>query len=511
MRDLPSTRQFACAAAIAATGIAFTACDGSTTSTTGTAGAGGSAGSAGSGGTAGAGGGSNAQSYEPQGCGFKVAPRPEYMDWSIGATDVGATPNIRWVRLGLGGNVKVGATGRADPATSMGFAWQTDDGTLASEVAWGSSPEPATWPAENRASGVTWLTPAGSINGTGDARMHEVHICGLTPATTYYYRVGGGPAGKEVWSDVYSFTTTPSDPATPVTIAFAGDSRSQNNDAWRAFQKKVMLSGAALQLFSGDVINFAPDQGEWEKWLDLAWKDEAGNLSTLGQILTVSAHGNHENHTSLFYGNMVLPQDVDNYPQYAELFSSFDVGPVHIVVIDDQYIVTPNLDPAFKDVFAAWLEADLTAANANRAKVPWIIALHHHGEYSSSNHGADEDVLRGREFFVPIWDKHHLDLSVDGHDHNYERSKPLTGPPESPTVVATPAEGTMYIVCAGTGAPAYSAGTNVWTDFSLDYKTSGAIGFYGMLKATQTELKIEGYELRSDGSDPMIDTFTITK
>ena len=57
--------------------------------------------------------------------------------------------------------------------------------------------------------------------------MHEAYVCGLAPATTYYYRVGGGPAGDEVWSDVYCFTTTPSDPAAPVTIGVTGDSRGQ--------------------------------------------------------------------------------------------------------------------------------------------------------------------------------------------------------------------------------------------------------------------------------------------
>lgn len=497
-----TTGALACAAALAAAGAGFAACDGKSGETTGTAGAGG---------TGGAGGAQAAAPYEPQGCDFKVAARPEYTDWSVGKTDVGATPNIRWVRLGLGGNVKAGAKGKSDPATSMGFAWQTDDGTLASEVAWGDSPDPASWPAANRASGVTWLTPAGSINGTGDARMHEVYVCGLTPATTYYYRVGGGPAGSEAWSDVYSFTTAPSDPAAPVTLVFAGDSRGQDHDAWRLLQKRVVLSGATMQLFSGDVINFAPDQGEWEKWLDLAWKDESGKPSSLAQVLTVSAHGNHENHTSLFYSNVVLPQDVDSYPEYAELFYSFDVGPAHLVVVDDEYIVSPDEDPAYQDVLTAWLEADLAAANANRAKVPWIIALHHHGEYSSSNHGDDADVLRGRAYFVPIWQKHHVDLVVDGHDHNYERTHVLAGPADAPTVESDPKNGTMYVVCAGTGAPAYSSGKSAFTDVSFDYKSGEAVGFYGMLKITQAELKLEGYELRVDGTDPMIDTYTFTK
>lgn len=502
MTHLRSTGSLACAIALIGAGAAIlSACDGESNATTGTTT------STGTGGTGGA---PPPEPFQPQGCDFKVAARPEYIDWSVASTDVGATPNIRRVRLGLGGNVELGAPGKSDPATSAGFAWQTDDGTLASEVTWGSSPDPSTWPAENRASGVTWLTPAGSINGNGDSRMHEVYVCGLTPATTYYYRVGGGSAGKEVWSDVYHFTTTPTDPTAPVTIALAGDSRGQDNEAWRLFQKRATLAGATFEMFSGDTINLAPDQAEWEKWLDLAWKDAEGNLSTLGQLLTVHTHGNHENHTTLFYGNMTLPQDVDRYPEYAELFYSFDVGPVHVVVVDDYFVGFETGDPAYKDVLGAWLDKDLTAANQNRSKVPWIVTMHHHGELSSSSHGQDTEVLAIRAYFMPIWDKHHVDLAVAGHDHNYERSKSVTGPADSPTVVE-PGQGTTYLVCAGVGADAYSSGTSSFTDVSKDFTSGDFVGFYSLIKATQAELTVEGYELHTDGTDPMFDTITLTK
>ncbi|MEZ4314699.1 MAG: metallophosphoesterase family protein [Polyangiaceae bacterium] len=506
MKHLGTKSALAVGLLAAATSAAVAACDGES----GTMGDTGTTTASTTTGTGGAGGGLPDGPLEPAGCDFKVAPRPEYIDWSTSRNDVGATPNIRRVRLGLGGNVKTGSPGRADPSTSAGVAWQTDDGTLASEITWGSSPDPATWPAENRVSGATWLTPEGVLNGNGDQRMHEVYVCGLTPETTYYYRVGGGPAGQEVWSEVYHFTTTPSDPDSPVTVVMSGDSRGQDNEAWRVLQKKVTSVGATFQMFSGDVINLAPDQAEWEQWLDLAWKDSDGNLSTLGQVLTLYTHGNHENHTSLFYGNLVMPQDVDAYPQYAELFYSVDVGPVHVIVLDDFFIGSPSGDPDYEGVLTSWLEADLSAADANRAKVPWIITLHHHGELSSSSHGDDADVLRGREYFMPLWDKYHVDLSVAGHDHNYERSKPVTGPADSPTVVE-PGQGTLYLVCAGVGADPYSSGTSSFTEISKDFKSSGAIGFYSILKASKSTLELTGYELWSDGTDPVIDTVTLTK
>ncbi|APR74775.1 Purple acid phosphatase [Minicystis rosea] len=464
-----------------------------------------------SGGVGGSGGGGPISSFTPQGCSFSIAPRPEYSGFSLAKAENGATPNIRRVRLGLGGNVDIGSAGRADPSTTFAVAWQTDDGTFASDIQWGIGTDPTAWPAENRASGITWLTPEGGLNPQGDERMHEVYVCGLKAGTTYSYRVGGGPAGSEVWSDVYTFTTTPQPGPSTVKIGITGDSRGQQDDAWRILQKRMSTMGLALQLFSGDMINLAPDQGEWEKWLDSAWQDESKKPLTLGQLLTLAAHGNHDNHTALFYGNLVLPQDNAKFPKYGELFFSVDVGPVHVVVIDDAWVVSPTGDVDYKSIFKGWLEADLDAANKNRSTVPWILTMHHHPEYSSSLHGNDQDVLRGREFFGPIWDKYHVDVVLAGHDHNYERSKPLTGPTDTPTVHSNFADGTVYMVCAGAGADSYSAGNSTFTQSSHDYKSGGAIGLYGVLTADAKSLTIDAHELRVDGSDPVFDTFTITK
>src|SRR5690349_13124387 len=70
------------------------------------------------------------QKFQPEGCGFEVATRAEYPEFQLHKAVVSAAPNIERVRLGLGGNVEVGAAGHADPATSAGFGWQTDLETL---------------------------------------------------------------------------------------------------------------------------------------------------------------------------------------------------------------------------------------------------------------------------------------------------------------------------------------------------------------------------------------------
>ena len=97
-------------------------------------------------------------------------------------------------------------------------------------------------------------------------------------------------------------------------------------------------------------------------------------------------------------------------------------------------------------------------------------------------HGTDSDVLAARGVLVPLYDKYAVDLVVNGHDHDYERSKPLMAgnPPSGAPVVGT---GTTYVVSAGAGADAYATGTpQPFTQTSVAYGSGTSyIGSYSIL------------------------------
>ena len=52
------------------------------------------------------------------------------------------------------------------------------------------------------------------------------------------------------------------------------------------------------------------------------------------------------------------------------------------------------------------------------------------------------DIPALRERFVPVFDKHHVDFVLQGHDHAYQRTYPLRGQSR----VQSPAEGTIYLM-----------------------------------------------------------------
>jgi hypothetical protein len=344
-----------------------------------------------------------------------------------------------------------------------------------------------------------------------------VHVCGLTAGTTYYYQVGGGPTNSETWSATQSFTTIPELAATAdgggssILVGILGDAR-DTLSTWTLAQGRMQMLGVNIQLIPGDIVALGADGDLWTQWLSAIWKDTAnpGQFITLGQQLMVPIAGNHESEATQFYGSWTIPGD----DMYASTHDSFDVGNTHFVMLDDQWAqLQTDVTQAPASTVLAWLDADLNRANMNRSAVPFIVVLHHRGIFSTCNHAQDTDVLEARGALAPIYDKYAVDLVFNGHDHEYERSKPLKAgatPSGNPVV----GSGTTYVISAGAGADPYSIGTSPATYSQLavcfSCSSNSFIGTYSTLSMSGNTLTLTAYGLEASGTDPVIDTLTLT-
>jgi predicted phosphodiesterase len=451
------------------------------------------------GGDDGGGDGGTTFTYTPQGCSYAVTLPASRgfqaitLDDGAPITDVaGATPAR--VRLGLGG-----PTTGADPTTTAVMTWETSAQVGAAEVRIGSTIY----------KGVSWTTPPPTIGlGTTEppVYMHEVHVCGLTPGTTYSYQVGGGASGADVWSAQQTFATLPSSGV--ISIGVSGDSR-DSASVFQMVQERMSDNAVAMQIFSGDFVLWGAQASLYQQWLDAAWKDPADNTKflTLGQQMILAVPGNHENSSAQFYGNFALPGDGD----YAESFFSFNLGSAHFVMFDDQQISTEStVDEA--QAALKFIDDDLTQAEANRANVPFLVAVHHRSEFGSGSHSTDSDVVNARTLLNPIWDKHHVDLVINGHEHDYERTKPMTGPATAPVVQTDPTQGTTYAVCAGAGANSYSVSAASYDATAATFGSNTPyVGVYAIMQLDAHTLTWTAYGLQASGSDPTVDTFTLTR
>ena len=91
-------------------------------------------------------------------------------------------------------------------------------------------------------------------------------------------------------------------------------------------------------------------------------------------------------------------------------------GPVDLFYVDSS--VPGVFGPDSKTQWE-WLDDEL-AASVNQ----WKVVLLHHPLYSSGRHGS---TYGAREVLEPILRRHHVDLVLAGHDHDYERTHPQHG------------------------------------------------------------------------------------
>ncbi len=455
-------------------------------------------------------------SFAPTGCDYIVGQVDQYPGFEAHADVLGTKtsdknyygPNPTHVRIGLGGNADVGKKGYADPSSSVAVVWQTDATTMASRMKIGESATSL----DKSATGFSYVIAQDPGFATGPAdgvRFHEVHVCGLTPGRTYYYQVGGGPAGTEVFSKVASFTTAPAAGGKdPVSFGFSGDTRDHDGNGdlaiWRQIGSRVKAAGVRMMTFSGDFVYLGTSEDMWYTW---------GNAADpfASEMFVAMGPGNHDNEQLRYFANALMPGNVGaNFERYA----SFDYGPVHVVMIDDyDGIVSESIDStSYKTEVLAWIDKDLAAADANRAKVPWIMTFHHHPFFSSTTQ-TERAAERAKVIasLESIYEAHHVDFDVAGHDHFYERSKPILGGKAS-----ADGKGTRYVICAGGGADAYSTKPTDVSEKIVGYDPTKLEGLYGIATATATQLDVKVYKMNgpsgsSPADDTVVDTWSLTR
>ena len=394
-------------------------------------------------------------SYTPEGCGHTVTT-PEVNDARMGEDVFGASGTVD--------HVHVSFAGPAD--TTLAMNWRSDVDTLASSLLIGTD-EAAVSAADDAATGVVRQEGHTMRYGAGmqGTRLHEVHVCGLTADTRYFYKVGG----PGHWSEVFSVATSPTIGTTERwSFAATGDSRGNEENAWAIAQERVLARGVDLQVFSGDAVALGNVQEQWNNEFFGPSNGDFEVHDSLAQIPLMMANGNHDLLATNYLAQFAFPQEqTEAETADGEEWYSFDYGNAHFVFLNDTVFMPAVIAGAERE----WLEADLRRADMNRANVPWIFVIHHKPLYTClSNHSPNIDL---RSAWQPLFDQYHVDMVIAGHNHVYERSRPIygltgvegnvaatEGSNYEPRVTGGIPSGTVYVVAAGVGAPLYRVGTD---------------------------------------------------
>lgn len=327
-------------------------------------------------------------------------------------------------------------------------------------------------------------------------KLHHATAEQLTPGTSYTYRVGT----DNNWSQIASFSTEPAKISSFKFLVF-GDSQSgiPANPEYGPWKKTIenayaAHSDAAFFMNIGDLVEIGQDYNHWKNWY-------AAAKNVLEKIPAMAVAGNHETYTNheesksslpvYFLSQMKLPM---NGP--AELKGhvySFDYGNVHFCIMDSQKHEEGPYISDFLEKQAAWLDKDLATSNQ-----PWKLIFFHKTPYYNKATRSNEDL---KQVLLPVIDKHHADLVINGHDHGYSRTYPIY----QDKFVDSPANGTIYLVTGRSGNKFYTdLSQKVWDAFFHDPQAEPN---YAIITAAGMKLTIDGYTQ----SGHLIDSYTIDK
>lgn len=295
-----------------------------------------------------------------------------------------------------------------DATTSIAVNWNGDP--AASRVRYGESADALD---AERAADDTFAI-GGDLRTAFTARL-----TGLTPDTTYHYQVGG--AGGAWYPETpFTFHTMPADRCAPYTFVVIGDNRADldgigPNAIWSDILDEALDETPDLMLNTGDMVKNGESIEEWANFIDAS---EPG----FAYVPTLPTMGNHDEDDvdgdgAIYNRLFEMPR---NDRTATEDYYSIDVGAVHFVSLNTQRIRPGTTE---RDDMLAWLDADLAATTR-----PWKVVFFHKAVYSRGNHHTGEEhdgaINAG---FVPIFDRHGVDLVFNGHSHDYERYAPARG------------------------------------------------------------------------------------
>jgi hypothetical protein len=253
---------------------------------------------------------------------------------------------------------------------------------------------------------------------------HRVAVDALEPDTTYLYSLGdGSPGGWAPWRAV----RTGPDRSRDLQFLYLGDAQT-GLEHWGELLHAACRRhpDANFIVLAGDLVDRGNERTNWDHFF--LWAADV-----FDRLPVMPCVGNHEYldvGPRLYRAFFELPQSgpagID-----PELVYRFECGDAFFAMLDSTLAVSDSNQARRQ---ADWLDSELASTRAT-----WRFVIFHHPVYPSHPW---RDTPNLREFWVPVFDRHHIDLVLQGHDHAYLRTYPMSGHHR----VESASAGTTYVV-----------------------------------------------------------------
>lgn len=332
------------------------------------------------------------------------------------------------------------------------------------------------------------LIVTGTTRSTGFGTiLNRVELSDLQPNTLYYYKVYTDDE-ELLPGEQLSFQTAPKvGSETPFTFLVFGDF-GKGSTTQQLLRDQMLLDTFRFIVTTGDNAYSVGSYSDFHHKVFTIYRE------LFPRVGLFPALGNHDTYSS--NGEPYL--DIFDLPKNSwrssdlERYYSFDFGSVHFAVLDSTSSLNED-DSAAQDDMFDWLRDDLGRTTQN-----WKIGVFHHSAYSTGSHGSDTDV---RAKLVPIFEAYGVDAVFTGHDHIYQRTKPI----RAGQITTTTSGGIVYLVSGGGSRVDY------WCDPHAEWlavsRCSQDYGLYNRLSVDGDQITIDAVTSRGT----ITDTYLLTK
>ncbi|MEU2868428.1 metallophosphoesterase family protein [Streptomyces olivoreticuli] len=355
----------------------------------------------------------------------------------------------------------------ADPKTQMRISWQVPFAVKRPYLRVGLKPWDLSHRIDAEVRDLHTPSLSSKLPAVDQVYLHAA-LDNLRPGRTYYYGVGHDgfdPADPAHFSTIGTFSTAPAR-AEKFTFTAFGD----QGVSYHALANDQLILGQnpAFHLHAGDIC-YADDSGEgkptdhydarvWDQFL-------AQTESVAKSVPWMVTTGNHDMeawYSPDGYGGQnarwTLPHNGIDATKSPGVYS-FVYGNVGVVALDANdvsYEITANTGYTGGKQ-TRWLDRRLGELRKQRG-LDFIVVFFHHCAFSTTNSHASEGGVR--DAWLPLFEKHKVDLVINGHNHVYERTDAIRGTgvgkklPIGGSADST-RDGIVYVTAGGAGKSLY--------------------------------------------------------
>jgi hypothetical protein len=324
--------------------------------------------------------------------------------------------------------------------------------------------------------------------------VHQADLTGLSPDTAYQYQIVTNEVNLTPGGSATTRTAKPTTTSS-FRVAVFGDSGlpvSNSNPAPK--QPQLDLATRLLQVqpdlavHTGDIVY---DEASYDGF---EWRYFQVYDDLLKSVWIAPSIGNHDeqyNQGRSFANVFVNPPNATNVAD-REQYYSFDYGNAHFVMLSNYRSVSTG------SAQYTWLQNDLAQAASN-PNLFWKFVVFHEPAYATDTSQKPKDNASIVQSFVPLFEQYGVNVVLNGHWHNYERSKPI----RNGQVSTIAAGGIVYLVTGGGGAGLVGIGSQPWNQRTA---TKASLYHLALLDITGCSLRMRGVKTISGAGDTFDDS-----